>query len=251
MAASRVLRTGGLYFDGRNDCVVVGLQPDGSGRPFTVYGWSEITIAEWIYIIKPKPNTFYSRFSAIGDPAADYPCTSHWAENAYDYSFVYASWMVRRPDGTPREYLYNWISEANRWVHIVRRFTANREFSVWVNAVKKYSVIVPSNEKTVLEWNPDAATYPILYKRFALGVSTTLAGFMSLMNDEVCIYNRALTDAEIYEIYSKGTFIKDGLVLYLPFHEGEGNIAHDVSGYGNHGTIYGGAMWVVKKALVR
>ncbi|RLJ02966.1 MAG: hypothetical protein DRP11_02130 [Candidatus Aenigmatarchaeota archaeon] len=33
------------------------------------------------------------------------------------------------------------------------------------------------------------------------------------------------------------------LVLYLPLEEGSGNIAHDVSGSGNHGTVYG-ASWV-------
>jgi len=32
-------------------------------------------------------------------------------------------------------------------------------------------------------------------------------------------------------------------VLHLPFYEGSGNIVHDVSGYGNNGTIYG-ASWV-------
>jgi|GEM_PF-2738822 len=34
-----------------------------------------------------------------------------------------------------------------------------------------------------------------------------------------------------------------GLVLYLPFEEGEGNIVYDESPYGNDGTIYG-ATWV-------
>jgi len=81
-----------------------------------------------------------------------------------------------------------------------------------------------------------------------IGKRGTAAYYVGCL-DEVLIYNRVLSDAERYEIYSKGTFIKDGLVLYLPFYEGEGNIAHDVSGYNNHGTIYGGTAWVVKKAL--
>lgn len=76
-------------------------------------------------------------------------------------------------------------------------------------------------------------------------------GYTKMLADEVRIYNRVLTDSEISEIYIKGTFIKDGLVLCLPFYEGEGNIAHDMSGYNNHGTIYGDPMWIVKKALVR
>ncbi|MEM1829872.1 MAG: LamG domain-containing protein, partial [Thermofilaceae archaeon] len=63
----------------------------------------------------------------------------------------------------------------------------------------------------------------------------------------VLIYNRALSDAEIKAIYERGEPIRDGLVLYLDFSEGEGNVAYDKSGYGNHGTVYG-ARWVVKKA---
>jgi len=246
--ASRVLRTGGLYFNGVNAYVVVGLQPDGSGRPFTVYGWKEITITEWVYAIRPKANNSYLAFNMIGDNVRDYTTTYHWAHYDYEYLYLYARWEARKPDGTRALYAYNWLSEVNKWTFLARRFTANREFSFWVNGVKKYSVTVPADYKTVLEWNPETATYPERYKRFTIGTHTGFYTHMSLMVDDVRIYNRALTNAEISEIYSKGTLIKDGLVLCLPFYEGEGNIAHDVSGYGNHGTIYG-ASWVVKKAL--
>ena len=52
-------------------------------------------------------------------------------------------------------------------------------------------------------------------------------------------------DGEI-DVIIKGekfTIPWEGLVLYLPFDEGKGNIAHDYSGHGNHGVIYG-AKWV-------
>jgi len=35
---------------------------------------------------------------------------------------------------------------------------------------------------------------------------------------------------------------ENGLVLWIPFYEGSGTTAHDLSGYDNHGTIYG-ATW--------
>ena len=38
--------------------------------------------------------------------------------------------------------------------------------------------------------------------------------------------------------------VRDGLVLWLDFEEGHGDKVYDKSGYGNHGTIYGGAKWV-------
>jgi hypothetical protein len=36
----------------------------------------------------------------------------------------------------------------------------------------------------------------------------------------------------------------DGLVLYLPMDEGQGNTAEDMSGRGNHGTLMGSPKWV-------
>ncbi|WP_246844179.1 LamG domain-containing protein [Hydrocoleum sp. CS-953] len=62
--------------------------------------------------------------------------------------------------------------------------------------------------------------------------------------DELSIWNRALTDAEIESkmLYSlRGN--EPGLISYWPFDEGSGNLVRDKSGNGNDGTIYGGAVW--------
>ena len=63
--------------------------------------------------------------------------------------------------------------------------------------------------------------------------------------DEVCIYNRALSQAEIqYNMYNPLSPIRDGLVLFLPMIEGVGTSVKDFSGFGNNGTLYGGVGWV-------
>jgi hypothetical protein len=36
----------------------------------------------------------------------------------------------------------------------------------------------------------------------------------------------------------------EGLVVYWPFDEGQGTVATDLSGNGNHGTVEGGALWI-------
>ncbi|AFH47900.1 5'-Nucleotidase domain protein [Ignavibacterium album JCM 16511] len=61
------------------------------------------------------------------------------------------------------------------------------------------------------------------------------AGFMDGAVDEVKIYNRALSDAEILEEYNN-TYID--LVLFLPFNSN----ANDESGNGNNGTINGATL---------
>jgi hypothetical protein len=239
LTASRVLRTGGLSFDGVDDYAKI--------EPFTVYGWSEITIAEWLYAVKPKANSTYSKFSMIGDFWTDYPSTFLITSNQTDYTYLQAGWRIRKPDGTTIAYNYNLISYVNQWIHIVRRFTADREYSVWINGEKKYSATVPATEKTVLEWNPETATHPEYYKRFVLGASVSFGECMTCLYGEVRIYNRALTQDEISRIYNYGELIRDGLVLLLDFSEYEGSIAYDKSGLGNNGSIYG-AQWVIKKA---
>ncbi len=61
--------------------------------------------------------------------------------------------------------------------------------------------------------------------------------------DEVKIYDNALTYEEIKSnMYNETTEKEKGLVGYWNFNEGEGEIVYDISGNGNHGTIYG-ATW--------
>jgi len=38
--------------------------------------------------------------------------------------------------------------------------------------------------------------------------------------------------------------------LWLPMHEGSGGVVHDESGYGNHGTLQGGAAWATQDGVV-
>jgi len=64
--------------------------------------------------------------------------------------------------------------------------------------------------------------------------------------DEVKVHNRTLTNTEILETYQRGlanlpsNASTTGLQLYLPLDEsGNATTAHDVSGQGNDGTLYG------------
>jgi hypothetical protein len=62
--------------------------------------------------------------------------------------------------------------------------------------------------------------------------------------DEVRVYNRALSQAEIQRnVRNPLNPIRDGLVLFLPMVEGVGTVVRDFSGYGNNGTLYNGVSW--------
>ena len=230
-----------LFFNGVNQYAVVGLQPGGSGKPFTVYGWSEITIEELVYPVWPKANTAYSKFSMIGDFWVDYPSSFLGTDSRTDYTWLSFHWFTRTADGARREYSYSFIAYRNTWVHVVRRFTASRELSYWVNGNMVRSWTVPSTETTVLEWNPDTATYPHRYKRFTLGASVDFTDWMTVRYGYVRIYSRALTAEEItWHYYYPDNPVRNGLVLWLHWDsiDTASNMWYDKSGFGNHARLY-------------
>ena len=222
-----------LDHDGTDNYTVV--------EPFIIYDWNEITIEELIYPVKPKANTMYSKFGMIGDVWTDYPATYLDTNGRYDYTWLGVQWYVRKPDGTSVSYGWSMIDYVNQWVQVIRRFTEDREYSVWINGEKKYSATVPEDYITVLEWDPDTATYPERYKRFVLGANAMFGEFMTVKYGYLRIYkDKALTDDEIqHNLNDPMNPVTDGLVLWLNGHRLENNVVPDLSGHGNDGTIYG------------
>ena len=77
-------------------------------------------------------------------------------------------------------------------------------------------------------------THPLAIGREAVQLENYFPGTI----DEVRIYNRPLKTYEIKELMFDGT-----IVGHWTFDETNGDIAHDISGYGNHGHLYGDATW--------
>lgn len=69
--------------------------------------------------------------------------------------------------------------------------------------------------------------------------------------DEVRIWNRELTQAEIQQNMNRSLIGNEpGLVGYWPFNEGAGTTTHDASGHGNDGTLVNGPQWVASDAPI-
>jgi len=176
----------------------------------------------------------------IGDPWNDQMSTHIFTNDAAEYTTLTVTCRTRRPDGSGVPYNYDMFAYKNSWVHLVRRFTADREYGIWINGEKKYSVTIPADEKTILEWNPDTATYYDYYRRFVLEANVRFNECMKCMHAMLRIYNRALTQEEIrHNMYRWGSPVKDGLVLWLSETSINPPAWNDLSGYGNNGTIYG------------
>jgi hypothetical protein len=229
-----------MYFNGVNAYVVI---------PLTVYGWSAITIQEWIYPYHPKANNYYSKFSMIGDIWVDYPCTGIVMDNRFDYTYLDVRFHTRKLDGTRGDYKISIYAYRNSWVNDARRFSlADRVLIFYVNGLSVYSATIPSTEYTILEWNPDTATYPDRYKCFVLGANTLLTEWMTMMQYQLLIYTRDLSDSDIaWNVNYPENPVRNGLYVWLQADpqyvkdiDNDGVLEWlDLSGFGNHGKIYG------------
>jgi hypothetical protein len=254
LQASRVLKTFkyAMYFDGVNDYVVI---------PLTVYGWSGITIQEWIYPFHPKANKAWSKFSMIGDFWTDYPSVFWTSDNRFDYTGLGLQFITRKPDGTEGYYGFDFFAYKNTWVNVAYRFSlSDRTLIGYIKGNKIYTTSIPSSEKTVLEWNPDTATNPWMYQRFVLGANVYGTEKMKMMQYQLLIYSRVLSDSEIQwnYLYPENP-IRDGLFVWLQADpdyikdiDGDGVLEWiDLSGFGNHGKIYGASLVQLVKPASR
>jgi len=231
LVTRRPLLTKALFFNGVSDYVVV---------PLTVYGWPGITIQEIQYPFWPKANTAWTKYTMLGDYWTDHPSFFWGTDNRYDYTDLGLFFVTRRPDGLSH-YYYSIYAYRNKWVNTAWSFDlSSRTLVGYINGNKVYSATVPSTEVTVLEWNPDTATYPLRYKRLVLGANVMGSENMKLMQAQLLVYNRVLSQSEIIHNYrNPNNPVRDGLILWLDARNVSGNKWYDLSGYGNHGTIYG------------
>jgi len=254
LVPTRVVRTFkyAVNHDGIDDYSVI--------QPFIVYGWPEITIEEWIYVIYPKASPNYSVTSIIGEPWVDYPATANYTLPYYYYNYFISYWKVRTEYGWVKVYSYQWFTKKGQWMHLIRRFTASREYSVWINGDKEYYTTVPSTERTVLEWNPDTATYPERYKRFIMGAGHIFTEWTEWRYAILRIYRSALTDDQIMwnrdnpddpvsndlevSLYAHPDHIRDidndGILEWI-----------DLSGKGHHAKLYGARLVELVKEPAR
>lgn len=83
------------------------------------------------------------------------------------------------------------------------------------------------------------------FDRFTIGAlnRTSLSNYFVGVIDEVHLWNRALSDSEVSDLYynglTTGSTLASGLVGKWLFNEGSGSTAYDTSGNGNNGTITG------------
>ena len=214
-----------LSFDGVDDYAVI---PNSASLNPT----NAITVTAWI---KPV------YFEGVGnEPIVDKAYTSH-TEPYYQYHLGLTGYGYGTNPGT-----YGFQVSVGGTLYFVRSGEDTYDLDKWNFITGTYDgetlklyrngVLISTNE----EPSGPMDTYPTdLY----IAKFRNFDGYLPGTIDEVCIYNRALSEEEIrWNMLNYHNPIRNGLVLWLSMEEGAGNTVYDKSGYGNNGTIYG-AVW--------
>ena len=202
-----------LHFDGVDDYVQVA---DSDSLDLT-----EMTIMMWVKFPSVPPGSRWLLCKGTGGADSRnyvvgiYSSMVLWF-GFYDDGGTWRSWSGTAPLTT------------DTWYQIVITYTSTASsytMRFYINAV-----FDREHSSTTTGYTPQTNDDP-LYIGDGPNWSTTEA-----LIDEVRIYNRALTDAEISNSYD-GRVYTDGLVLWLRFDEGSGGTTSDISGNENDGTL--------------
>lgn len=235
--------TYGLEFGGTDDDVSLG--EDASLKPI-----SALTVAAWINFETPTTsnepsiagNSRYTSTKVGGyvllvDPVGTWE-GSGWSGNWTNITSYYITlWLhrgVAQGESDWRGSVSINASPAeleNQWHHIVAVFD-KPTMKIFVDGAEE------ATASYNYDINYDVTTITLLGASNWMRTSQRFSGIIS----EVRIYNRALSAAEINDIYRYHD-VTDGLVGYWKLNEGSGTIAYDSSVNDNHGTLVGDPVW--------
>ena len=202
-----------LKFDGTDDYVDL-------GNPATLNGMNDFTIEAWF-----KATSFYGHIIGKEYGAGGDDSYVIWFSSSNTISF-HTSGGSGRLD-------YPGIS-LNKWYHIAV-VKSGTECRMYVNGKLVDTAAGPATVSY-----DDSPVFVGADDNNDDGIGD---GCFNGVIDDVRIYNRALSEDEILS-NMKGAIATDGLVLWLRFDEGSGDMAYDVSGNANHGTLMNGPTWV-------
>ncbi|MBN2422618.1 hypothetical protein JXB41_05295 [Candidatus Woesearchaeota archaeon] len=233
-------RGGGMYFDNTSNKYVQ-VQNKGS-----VQVTGAMTVSAWVYpTLMPQGTgamivTTYDYDSIIANTRGVYFGGGYGTNDNFVFSVYNSTGNV--------SVIYEpgfFAANINKWTHVVGVFNPGNYLRFYIDGV-----LAGEDTSDV----PDHIAYSSVPLRIGLRADNTVQGMWNGTIDEVKIYSRALTEAEISDEYNKSVHnytenyidlswtdrdSDDGLVLYMPLEEGTGTRTDDLSRMKNDGTITG------------
>ncbi|MBW2674188.1 MAG: LamG domain-containing protein, partial [Deltaproteobacteria bacterium] len=203
-----------LAFDGVDDWVRVEDAP-------SLRSPNSLTIIMWIYPLENSAESLIQK----GTSLSNYDYYLDLKDGVFRYTFI-------GTDDSVNPHPFNLPVSVNRW-HFIALTRSGSDVVAYVDE-NSDSWTAPLDAKDSGGW------IEIGQRAGGHGYDIWFPGRIA----SVLIYNRPLTPEEIQHNYENPQSpVTKGLVLWLNFDEGSGTVAHDKSGNGNDGTIYG-ATWV-------
>ena len=210
MGSSVSVYAGGPYalnFDGNGDYADTGKVASVLG----LGGNAPRTITAWVYTRAFNGAAPY-QFGTLG------PCGQDFSNRTISYGVWRIEYYCTYYDVT--------IDSDSKWVHFAHVFDGS--------TTRYYA-----NGQLIVNWNHGGLNttdgYSLAFGRWG----TT---YFNGMVDDIRLYNRALSDAEVRAITFGGD-VDSGLMSYWPLNEGTGTTATDIVG-GNNATFVGDTAWV-------
>ncbi len=212
-----------LLFDGMKDYVEVADSGD-----FSVGSTGELTVAAWIRpdaLVARKPEgSGYVYWMGKGEPRQH-----EWAFRMYSWDNAegrqnrISFYVFNLAGGLGVGSYFQDPLRPGEWIHVVGVADRERTYIYKNGVLRKRDVyrghITPARGKAPLRIGTRD-----LHSFFAGGIR------------EVRIWNRALTAAEVAELYRRARVPREGLVAEYPMNETMGDVAHDTAG-AHHGKV--------------
>jgi hypothetical protein len=176
-----------LKFDGVDDYVSV---PDAASLDLP----GALTLEFWLYAKTPQTNPYEQRIIAKGGDYGTYVINyvltirSSGSGLAGKVEFAYTN-----PDGTFHSVTSNTAISPNTWTHFAVTLDSSNAAAMYINGILDKTASLTASPLANDKILTIGAWWEGTYKQFFNGLI-----------DEVRVYNRALTAAEIYEHYKSG-----------------------------------------------
>jgi hypothetical protein len=232
LSPARILRTFRyvIYFDGVDDYVLL------PNIPFA----GEVTLGAWFWDISILTDYWGTVFS--------------WRYDINNYFILNHYHITGRQKWTVilQRIIHQILSSTtipNRWVYATGVYSTSQGFSklYWDSALQSSVTFTPFTQPALTSTSVQIGRFETTYY---------FNGYIA----QVLLYSRALPESEIRFNYSNpDNPIRNGLVLWLRAHpdyikdiDGDGLLEWlDLSGYGNHGKIYGASLVELIRTPVR
>ena len=226
-STEQCVEKGCLNLDGANDYVIV-------PRSSSIEPKNAITISMWVNVAVPRGSLVDKAYTTHSAPFYSYNLQLEPKTGQPDKAELIWSVNTRGVLTSLGEGLSEVLIDLNSWQYVTVVYDG-AEMREYVNGQLAAST-------------PKTGTIPFYDKPLMIGAYSNYAFFTNAIIDDLRIYDNALTEDQIQQLYKEGSppvpRPMSVLLSHWGFDEGADVTADDKTGNGNQGTLMGNPIWL-------